>query len=589
MKRKAIGLLSALMATSVILGGCGQEAEKPQAEGEKKQESGSGESNSDKKEGSIGLTKTEVIKAKDPSKLPDVAKKRKDTLIVGTQDPKGTFNPIYSDTTYDSTITDFIFAGLISSDEKGNPIPEIADSWDISEDGKTYTFKIKPGIKFSNGEEVKAQDVAFTFTAICDPKYDGARTDAVEKLVGYEEYNKGDAKEVSGIKVVDDHTISFTLKEVKAPAIYDFGYGIMPKSVYGFEKGNIQKIKDLFLKPVGAGPYKFIEFKQGQYVKFEKNENYFKGEPKIPNIIMKVTNAKTVIQELKSGNVDIDGITPNQQNIELVKSAEFLDAQLYNRNGYNYIGFNTRDPKFEDKRVRQALTYGLNRQGFIDNFFQGYAILTNTHASPVSWAYPDESKLNPYEFNLDKAKELLDEAGWKMNESTGIREKDGVPMEIRWMTTADSKYVDNLIPIVKENWGTLGIKVVPELMEFSTLTDKVNEKRDFDIYDMSWSMATDPDPSWVLSKSQDVPGGFNAVGWHPDKSEELIKKGIETTDQEERKKIYQEWNELVNDELPYIFLGSNKSCSVVSSRVKGLELSAFKGLSTQIHEIELVE
>ena len=585
MKRKIIGILSILMASSFVLGGCGQEAEKPKAEGEKKEES----KNNNKKEGSVGLTKTEVIKANNLSKLPEVAKKRKDTLIIGTQDPKGTFNPIYSDTTYDSTITDLIFSGLISSDEQGNPIPEIAESWNISEDGKTYTFKIKPGVKFSNGEELKAEDVAFTFTAICDPKYDGARTDAVEKLVGYEEYNKGDAKEVEGIKVIDDHTISFTLKEVKAPAIYDFDYGIMPKSVYGFEKGNIQKAKDLFLKPVGAGPYKFLEFKQGQYVKLEKNRDYFKGEPKIPNIIMKVTNAKTVIQELKSGNVDIDGITPNQQNIELVKSAEFLDVQLYNRNGYNYIGFNLRDPKFEDKRVRQALTYGLNRQGFVDNFFQGYAILTNTHASPVSWAYPDESKLNPYEFNQDKAKELLDEAGWKVNESTGIREKDGVLMEIRWMTTADSKYVDSLIPIVKENWGALGIKVVPELMEFSTLTDKVNEKRDFDIYDMSWSMSTDPDPSWVLSKSQDVPGGFNAVGWHPDKSEELIKKGIEITDQEERKKVYQEWNELVNDELPYIFLGSNKSCNVVSSRVKGLELSAFKGLASQIHEIELVE
>ena len=575
------------MASSFVLSACGtspeeSKGENPKAEGDEKKENGNTES-------SKGLTKTEIIKATDSSKIPAVAKERKDTLIVGTQDPKGTFNPIYSDTTYDTEVTDLIFSGLVTIDEQGKPIPEIADKWNISEDGKTYTFKIKPGVKFSNGEEVKAQDVAFTFTAICDPKYDGARTDAVEMLLGYEEYNKGDAKEVEGIKVIDDHTISFTLKEVKASAIYDFNYGIMPKSVYGFEKGGIQKIKDLFLKPVGAGPYKFVEFKQGQYVKFEKNPGYFKGEPKIPNIIFKVTNAKTVIQELKSGNVDIDGITANKQNIELVKSAGFLDTHLYNRNGYNYIGFNLREPKFQDKKVRQALTYALNRQGFIDNFFQGYAILTNTHASPVSWAYPDESKLNSYEFNLDKAKQLLDEAGWKMNESTGIREKDGVPMEIRWMTTADSKYVDSLIPIVKENWGELGIKVTPELMEFSTLSDKVKQKNDFDIYDMSWSMSVDPDPSWVFSKSQDVPGGFNSVGWHPDKSEELIKKGIETTDQEERKKIYQEWNELINDEVPYIFLGSNKACSVVSSRVKGLELSAFKGLSSQIHKIELVE
>ena len=587
MKRKVIGILSALMATSFVLGGCGQEAEKPKAEGAKKEESGSGE-NSNK--GEINYLKAELIKGTDPSKVPEVAKKRKDTLIIGTQDPKGTFNPIYADTIYDANVADFVFDSFITIDEEGNPAPNMAESWQISEDEKTYTFKIKKGIKFSNGEELKAEDVAFTFTAICDPKYDGPRTDAVEKILGYEEYNKGDAKEVEGIKVIDDYTISFTLKEIKAAAIYDFSYGILPKSVYGFEKGNIQKLKELFSKPVGAGPYKLTEFKQGQHVNFEKNKDYFKGEPKIPNVIMKVTNSRTTIQELQAGNIDIDGITPNQQNIDMIKSSGFLDIQLYNKSGaYNYIGFNLRDPKFEDKRVRQALTYGLDRQGFVDNFFQGYAILTNTHASPVSWAAPDEDKLNKYEFNTNKAKELLDEAGWKMNESTGIREKDGVPMEIRWMTTADSKYVDSLIPIVKENWGALGIKVVPELMEFSTLTDKVTNKRDFDIYDMAWTSSIDPDPSWVFSKTQDVPGGFNSVGWHPDKSEELIQKGLATTNQEERKKIYQEWNLLVNEELPYIFLGANKSCSVVSSRVKGLELTPFKGLTSQIHEIELTE
>ena len=581
MKRKSIAALCVLMASSFVLGACGSTSEPPKEGGTENKEEGKKEENKDDKK------KTEILAASDPSKLPEVAKKRTDTLIVGTTNPKGTFNPIYADTSYDQNITHMIFDGLTSNDEEGNPTPNIAESWEISEDQKTYTFKLKKGVKFSNGEELKAEDVAFTYTAICDPKYDGARTDAVDKLVGYEEYNKGDAKEVSGIKVIDDYTISFTLKEVKAPAIYDFDYGIMPKSVYNFEKGGIQKLKDMFLKPVGAGPYKFVEFKQGQYVSFEKNKDYFKGEPKIPNVIFKVTNLKTALQELQAGNVDIDSVPANEQNLNMVKSAGFLDTQLYTKNGYGYIGFNLRDPRFEDKRVRQALTYGLDRKGFLKNYYQDYGVPTNSHGSLVSWASPDESKLNKYEYNPDKAKALLDEAGWKLNESTGIREKDGQQLKIRWMTYTDSKYVESLIPIVKENWKAIGVEVVPELMEFATLTQKVNDKREFDVYNMAWNLSIDPDPSEIFSKSQDVPGGFNGVGWHPDKSEELIKKGINTTDQEERKKIYQEWYELINEEAPYIFLGTSKESVVVSSRVKGLKMAPYKGLVSQIHELTL--
>ena len=454
---------------------------------------------------------------------------------------------------------------------------------------KTYTFKIKPGVKFSNGEELKAKDVEFTYTSLCDPSYDGVRTDAVDKLVGFEDYRGGSANKVEGIKVIDDNTISFTLTEIKAPAIYDFACGIMPKSLYGFEKGNIQKLKEKFLEPVGSGSYKFVEFKPGQYVKFEKNKDYFKGEPKIQNIIMKVTNSKTTIQELQAGNIDIDGATPNKQNIDMIKSAGFLDIQLYNDNGYGYIGFNLRNPKFEDKKVRQALTYGLDRKGFVENYYQGYGELINTHGSSASWSSPDESKLNKYEYNPDKANKLLDEAGWKINESTKIREKDGVPLEISWMTYTDSKYVDNLIPIVKENWAKIGVKVIPELMEFSTLSEKVKGKRDFEIFNMAWSLGIDPDPSWIFSKTQDVSGGFNAVGWHPEKSEDLMQKALQTVDQKEREKIYQEWYELINEEAPYIFLATNKAATVVNSRVKGLEVSPHLGWTAQAYKLELTE
>ncbi len=572
MKRKSIALLSSLLAGSMVLSACS----KPQGDGKKP-----GQPDKDKKV-------NEIIKAEDPSKLPATAKERKDTLIVGITAPSGKFNPIYSDSVYDSYVTSLIFDGLVTNDKEGKPIANVAKEWKVSDDNKTYTFTLNQGIKFTNGDELTADDVAFTYTALCDPKYDGPRMDAVEKLVGYKEYKEGSATTVSGIKVIDKYNISFTLTDVKAPAILgDFIYGIMSKKYYGFEKGGIQKLKDNFLKPMGSGAYKLTDYKPGSTVSFAKNDGFWKGAPKIPNIIMKVTNAQTNIQELQAGTVDIDRIPPNNKNITMLKQSGFLDLQLFPDNGYGYIGLNTRLPMFSDKKVRQALMYGLDRKSFLDSYYNGYAEPCNVPISIVSWAYNDQ--VNKYEYDMEKAKKLLDEAGWKVGADGKTREKDGKKFVIHWKTYTGSKYVDNLIPIVKDNWGKLGIEVVPELVEFATLSEKVYDKQDFEMYNMAWTLSIDPDPSGIFGASQDVMGGFNAVGWHPDKSEELMKKGLVETDLKKRAEIYKEWGALINEELPYLFLNNNKNMWAVSSRVKNMNLASYIDWTVDIHKVELAQ
>ena len=192
--------------------------------------------------------------------------------------------------------------------------------------------------------------MAFTYTALADPNYDGPRMDAVEKLVGYNDYKKGKATSVSGIKVIDDYTISFTETEIKAPALLnDFGYGIMSQKYYGFEKGGAAKLKTTFLKPMGSGSYTFTGYKAGQEVDFESNPNYFKGAPKIKNVVIKVTNPDTAVQELRSGEIDIDRIQANPQNVNMLKEAGFLNLELYPANQYGYIGLNLRREMFKDK------------------------------------------------------------------------------------------------------------------------------------------------------------------------------------------------------------------------------------------------
>jgi len=575
MKRKLVVLLTAGLAASMLFVACGGGANN----------TAQGNGNSSESGGTTkDLSKPERIEASNPSALPDAAKNRTDTLIVGTTDPKGEFVPIYSSTLYDSWVNNLIFDGLISNNEKGEPVPNVAESYEVSEDGKTYTFKLNKGIKFTNGQELTAKDVAFTFTSICDPGYDGPRMDAVNNLVGYEEYNKGDAKSVEGIKVIDDYTISFTNKNVDAAGIWNFSYGIMPESVYKFEKGNFQAVKDKLLEPVGSGAYKFVHFKPGQEVKFEKNPDYWKGEPKIPYIVMKVTNAQTLLQELMAGTVDIDRVGAKPENIDPLKQAGFLNLDLYMQNGYGYIGLNYGSDKVKDPKVRQALLYGLNREGFMQSYYQGYGQVYNSHILPTSWAYnPDVPK---YEYNPEKANQFLDEAGWKDTNGNGVRDKDGVELELQWLTYTGSKYVDALIPIVQQSWEQIGVKVTPELMEFGTMMDKVNN-REYDIFNGAWNLSIDPDPSGIFAISQDVPGGFNNIGWRNEEADKLLKEGKGTTNQEERKKAYAEWQLKFSEDVPYILLGNAQEMFASNSRVKGYNPSTYIDWTHDVYKLEL--
>ncbi|MGH4118591.1 ABC transporter substrate-binding protein [Clostridium sp.] len=564
MKKRVVGFLSLAMSMTLLISGCGK--------------SGVGGTAKD-------LKAQEVIAAVSPEKLPATAKDREDTLIVGFTAPEGKFNPIYASSTDDSYVTEIVFDGLMLNDVQGNPIANVAKKWDISEDNKTYTFYLNKDVKFSNGDELTAKDVEFTYTALCDPKYDGSRTDAVDKLVGYKEYQKGDAKTVSGIKVIDDYTISFTLTEVKAPALSsDFGYGIMSKAYYGFEKGDMAKLKGLFLKPMGSGAYLFKEYKAGQEASFEKNSNYFKGEPKINKVIFKVTNSETMVQSLSTGEVDMDRVGTSPENIQMLKTAGFIDMQLYPQNGYGYIGLNLKDEKLKDVKVRQALVYGLNRKGFIEARYKGYAEVCNAPVSQVSWAYTDD--IPKYEYSPEKANKLLDEAGW-LKKDDGFRYKDGKKLEIKWMTYQGSKYVELLIPIVKENWKAIGVSVVPELMEFNTLCTKVYDEQKFEMYNMSWSLSIDPDPSGIFSKKQAELGGYNPGNWVNEESEKIMADALKTTDVKERTKLYKEWLKLFAEQVPYILLDQSKEMWAVSSRVKGISISPYIRFTYQLYEAEL--
>lgn len=521
-----------------------------------------------------------VIPATDPSKVPDVAKNRKDTYISGLSAPGGVFMPHFYQNGYDGNASNPIFASLVAVNEKGEPVPDLAEKWDISSDGLVYTFHLKKDIKFSDGSPVTADDVAFTLTLLSDPAYDGDLDLSLIKIKGAEDYKKGDATSIEGIKIIDPQTIEITTEVPNANALFMLGSSVFSKAYYGkdYKKGSLDYLKALYGAPIGAGPYKFDKYISGQEIRYIANENYYGGKPAVEHFIYKVTTADTAMQLFQTGDIDFSGFAANDDNLEQLKSLGFTDITLSTANVYSYCYMNNKKPFFQDTKVRQAMIYGLNREEFVALNYKGYGKVANVPVSPLSWAYSDDG-VNAYEYNPDKAKQLLDEAGWKVG-SDGIREKDGVKFKISYMTrTAD----DALITVAQQNYKDIGIDFTPEIMDFNAMVAKLNSG-DFDLGAFSTSILLDPDDSMNEFKS-DSPN--NAIGYKNDKLDALIKQGVETTDIEKRKEIYKDAFKEFSNDPPLIMLAYRKSLSAISSRLDGLKIDPFNGISSSLKDVKI--
>nr|WP_042374019.1 ABC transporter substrate-binding protein [Neobacillus jeddahensis] len=558
------------MALSMILSACALDSSS-------QQESSSSASKATKQSTSAEVKE---YKATDLSALPDKAKARKDMFIAGISAPGGVFLPYFYENGWDGNATDPMFAPLVNLDEEGKPVGILAEKWDVSDDQLTYTFHLRKGLKFSDGSPLTADDVAFTLTLLHDPAYAGYQDISLAAIKGGKDYKEGKAKTIEGIKVIDKETIEITTEKVNAKSLLLLGGQVLSKAYYGkeYQYGKLDYLKELYPKPVGAGPYKFVKYVPDQEIRYVANENYYAGKPKTKNLIFKVIDTTTSLQLFETGELDYAGFSADDDTVEQLKSLGFANIQVGPVNDFGFIYVNNTRPQFKGKNVRQALIYGLDRQKIVDVKFKGYGEVANVPVSKVSWAYNEEG-INKYEFNAKKAKELLDQAGWKVGKD-GIREKDGKPFVVRYLTRAAD---DPIIPIAKENYEDIGIKFEPEIMDFNALVAKLNDK-DYDLASVSTSQILDPsDP--VEEFATGNPN--NAAGYSNPKVDELIQKGLSTLDIEKRKGIYHDLYKELNENPPVILIHYRQSARAISGQIQGLNPDNYTGISASLPNISI--
>lgn len=567
MKKKLIYVLSiTLLATTVFIG-CG-----------KSNNGGVAENNQQ----NLKSDQTQIFEATDESKNPDKAKERKDTFIAAISSPGGVFLPFFYENGWDGNATSPIFDSLVDRDLEGKPTGRLAEKWSVSSNELVYTFNIRKDAKFSDGTPVTADDVAFTLTLLHDPAYEGGSDISLSFIKGGEDYKKGNATEVSGIKVIDKQTIEITTEQVNAQNLFYLGGTVLSKNYYGkdYKKGKIEYLKDLYSKPMGAGPYKFVNYVPGQEIAYVANENFYGGKPNVEKLIYKVTSKDTNFQLFQNGEIDYDGFTASDESVEQLKSLGFANVRVGTTNTYSFLYVNNKKEYLKDTAVRQALIYGLDREKVVKVRFKGYGQVANVAASPLSWAYSEEG-VNKYEFDVDKAKQLLEDAGWKVN-ADGIREKDGVKLKLSYLTR---KGDEDFITIAKENYKDIGVELDAELMDFNALVSRLT-KGDYDLAAVRTSMLSDPDDS-VAEFASTNQGNYS--GYSNSKVDDLLKQSISSTDIKKRTEVYKELYKELSNDPPIILLSYSKGVSAYNSRLENFEISSYTGISSGLNKVKIKE
>ena len=464
-------------------------------------------------------------------------------FVVGSTGAPTTFNSLYSFDTASSDIIGFVFDGLLKTNENLEYVGNLAKDWEVSEDGLTWTFHLNKGVKFHDGVELTAEDVVFTYNIPLSEGYTGPRGAAFEKI--------------EKVEAADEYTVKVTLQEPYAPFLATNTYAILPKHILGdVPVSELAEHPFNTESPVGTGPFKFVEWKQGQYVKVEANEEYFQGRPNFDTITYKtVPDSNSLLAQLQAGDI----------HYMAFQSEDLATAQKLNEQGkirlesgpslaYNYLGWNQLNPLFQDKEVRQALTHAINREEIIEGVLDGDGELANSHALPSSWSYTDDVPV--FGYDPEASKQLLAEAGWEDTDGDGILDKDGEPFEFTLSTTQGNKAREKIAVVVQQQLKEVGIKATPKTLEHSAFVN-ANMDWDFEANVNGWNLGADPDPSNIFSSKHIEEGdahGLNYTHHSNPELDELLDENIRALDQEERKEVLHKAYKLIAEDQPYTFL-----------------------------------
>jgi peptide/nickel transport system substrate-binding protein len=495
------------------------------------------------------------------------------TLVVAISADPGHLNPAITTSGATHTAAELIYNGLLSRDERGDPVPDLAEKWTIEQSGAVYRFRLRDGVTWHDGTRFTAADVKFTFEEVLLKFH--ARTKA----------SMGGA--LAGIEAPDDRTVVFRFKQPYAPLLQQLDATVAPIVARHVYQGSDAQTNPANASPIGTGPFKFVAYKKGAEIRLARNASYFKrGLPYLDEIVMRVIpDSGTQVLALESGEVDFLWGVPGPHQSRLHADARFRLAQTsYHPGGSNCImtvSLNLERPILKDLRVRRAIALALDREAFLHQvLFNEGKVAGAPISSEIAWAHARGLSLPP--FDRAESERLLDAAGWKKErEATRVARgaagiADGTRLAIDFLHfPAFAKYGE----LMRQHLGAVGIDVTPRPLEPAVFAPTVFKDRTFDTNVISYCNGPDPEIGVrrMYHSSQIGPAPFtNAAGYRNERVDALFDRAGRTVERERRSELYRQIQEILVQELPYVWLVETPTTRAWSARCGGFK--AWTGL-----------
>ena len=486
------------------------------------------------------------------------------TLIRRLESDIFTTNPVTAGSIYDRWVVEYLFTPLIYLDQDLQPIPGLAESWDVEDGGKLYRFELNEKATFSDGTPVRASDVLFTLRKIVDPK-----SEAVQ-VVGAFEY-----LDLAKTKVIDEHTIEVAFREPLAAQLVRFNdVNVIPEHVYA--KGDFRQ--DYNSTAVGSGPYRLVKREPGKEIVLERREDYWGQKPPLRHVIFKVIgDHATAWNALRRGDIDESRMASDvwlreSNNPELTK---VIDFKRFYTLSYNFLAWNGRHPYLRDMRIRRALAMCLPIDAVIQQLYHGTARAMTGPFVPDDFAY--NPTVPAIRYDPDGARRLFASAGWLDSNGDGVLDRGGKPFKLELMIMSGSQTTNQFAQMVQAEMKRAGVD-----LELATLDPAIAVQRilsgNYQSAYLGFDLDNDPDPFNILHSSQFPPRGQNFVYYSNREVDRLIEAARKELDRSKRKDMYWQIHEIVANEQPYTWTIQVSSKWGVRKRVRGVELSRGYGL-----------
>ena len=472
-----------------------------------------------------------------------------------------TFNPLYSTAGSEQGVERQIFGALVRVNDKLEAVPDLAEKVDVSPDAQTYTFTLRRGINFSDGQPLTSKDVRFTFERAIDKRAATYWRGRLLDIQGATEFGDQQAATISGLVTPDDYTVKMTLRRPDSTwllTLGDFsGLCILPEHVLKDVAPDQLQAHAFSLNPnVSAGAFQFVLYQTDQYAELKRNDSYGGTKAKLDRIFFKILAVDAALAQMERGELDLM-IVPTSE-MDRMKKVPTLTVMSVPSPSIDFLAVNMAKDYLQDKRVRQAMQYAIDRESIVKAIYQGEAQVVNQTIIGPDWmGMPD---LNMYPFSPDKAKQLLKDANWDSSHS------------LQTLYTPGTKERDAYMPIIQQQFKEIGIGMEIVSAEAIEVTRRRNAG-DFDLVQVGGGIfRQDPNVSGKYMETVNwVPVGGNYGHYTNARLDELFPQGRSTADLNKRKQIYTEAATILNDELPWIYLWSPNSIFAVNKRLVGFK------------------